>query len=98
MKDIAIIGMSCRFPKSENYLSYWNNILEKRNMISYFSDDELAACGIDRTILSNTNYVKAKGIIANSEYFDLDLLNETEKNIRSMDPQQRIAIECSWEA
>jgi NAD(P)H-dependent flavin oxidoreductase YrpB (nitropropane dioxygenase family) len=51
--DVAIIGMSCLFPKANNLLEYWENILNKVNAISeipvdrwdwqkYFDDDPKA--------------------------------------------------------
>ena len=32
--DIAIIGISCRFPGADNYHEYWRNLREGRNCIS----------------------------------------------------------------
>ena len=33
-KDIAIIGMACRFPKAEDYHQYWENLLAQKSCIS----------------------------------------------------------------
>jgi len=33
-QDIAIIGMSCRFPGAEDYSSYWHNLLQGKEYIS----------------------------------------------------------------
>ncbi|MFA1671203.1 beta-ketoacyl synthase N-terminal-like domain-containing protein, partial [Chromobacterium piscinae] len=29
--DIAIVGMSCRFPGAKNYNEYWENLLKNTN-------------------------------------------------------------------
>lgn len=32
-KDIAIIGMACRFPGAQNYDEFWDNLKEGRSSI-----------------------------------------------------------------
>ena len=39
---IAVIGMSCRFPGAKNINEYWNNLIECRDTIKHFSDEELS--------------------------------------------------------
>ena len=42
------------------------------------------------------NYVKAKGFLANTEYFDADFFDYSPQEASIMDPQIRIIHECIW--
>jgi acyl transferase domain-containing protein len=39
--DVAIIGMSGRFPGAENVEQLWKNLLDKKNSISRWTAEEL---------------------------------------------------------
>ncbi|MFM5944500.1 MAG: beta-ketoacyl synthase N-terminal-like domain-containing protein, partial [Dolichospermum sp.] len=39
--DIAIVGMSCRFPGAENIDDFWKNLCNGVESISFFSESEL---------------------------------------------------------
>jgi acyl transferase domain-containing protein len=58
LKDIAIIGMSGRFPKASNLDEFWGNLREGVECISSLSDDDLKLAGVDPALLSNPAYVK----------------------------------------
>ncbi|MGV2787043.1 hypothetical protein GNF98_15270, partial [Clostridium perfringens] len=59
--EIAVIGMSGRFPGAKNLREYWNNLCSGKESISFFSDEELLEEGIDVKTVTHPNYVKAKG-------------------------------------
>ena len=42
---IAITGMACRFPGARNTAEFWQNLLEGKEAVSFFSDEELLASG-----------------------------------------------------
>ncbi len=96
--EIAIIGMSGRFPGSNNVKDLWENLCKGKNLISYFSDKELLDNGIPEEYLKDSNYVKARGIIEDVDKFDANLFGFYPKEIENLDPQQRMFLECSWEA
>lgn len=96
--DIAIIGMSGRFPKARNINEYWCNLLEGTDCLSSFSDAELQSSGIDYKLLQNPNYVKIKGIVENIELFDAAFFGISPREAEVIDPQHRMFLECSWEA
>lgn len=96
--EIAIIGMAGRFPKSNDIYEFWDNIVNKKECISYFTDDELKKEKIDDSLLKNRNYIKAKGVIDNIDLFDADFFNINPKEAEVMDPQHRILLECAWES
>lgn len=95
--DIAIIGMSGKFPNSPNLDAYWKNIAEGIECISFFDDDELEI-DLPETELKNPAFVKAGGTIDGIEYFDADFFGIPSREAAWMDPQQRLFLEHSWNA
>lgn len=96
--DVAIIGLSGRFPGARNIKEFWQNLATGTESISFFSDDELRDSGIDESVFSRPNYVRARGIIEDADKFDAGFFNFFPKEAESLDPQHRIFLECAWEA
>lgn len=96
--DVAVIGMSGRFPGANNLDSFLENLKQGKNCISYFTDEELEQYGISKELYQNPNYVKAKGVVENAEYFDSLFFGYTPAEAQVMDPQTRLMHECVWEA
>jgi acyl transferase domain-containing protein/thioesterase domain-containing protein/acyl carrier protein/protein-L-isoaspartate O-methyltransferase len=98
-ESIAIIGMSGRFPGAKNIDEFWQNLKNGVESIAFFSDQELLASGIDPTLLKGANYVKAKGVLINDiAEFDAAFFGFSPKEAEITDPQQRLFLECAWEA
>jgi len=95
--DIAIIGMTGRFPGAANVESFWNNLRDGVESISQFSNEELLVAGITPEILSQPNYVKANGLLENVDLFDANFFGFTAKEAEIVDPQHRLFLECAWE-
>ncbi|MBE0572735.1 MAG: SDR family NAD(P)-dependent oxidoreductase [Ignavibacteriaceae bacterium] len=96
--DIAIIGMSCRFPGADDLDSFWNNLANGVESISHFSDEELRKSGIPESLINNPNYVKAAPIINEPGMFDASFFGYTPMEAKTMDPQHRILLECAHQA
>ncbi|MGJ0628158.1 beta-ketoacyl synthase N-terminal-like domain-containing protein [Xenorhabdus bovienii] len=94
---IAVVGMSGRFPGSKNIQEYWNNLLQGKEGISFFTDDELIDAGISAHTLKAKNYIKAKGIVADSLSFDPTAFGYTARESQYMDPQFRLLHEVTWQ-
>ena len=97
-QDIAIIGMSCRFPGANNIEEFWDNLCNGVESISFFSDREALESGVDPKFLKNPNYVKASPILDNIEEFDAEFWGYSPKEAQLLDPQQRLFLECAWES
>jgi acyl transferase domain-containing protein len=63
--EIAVIGMSCRFPDADNVSEYWNNLQNGANCISTLTDAELLAEKESPALLKNKQYVKANAYLKN---------------------------------
>lgn len=96
--DIAIIGMSGRFPGAKNVEQFWDNLANSVESISSLSDEELRSRGIDSQLLDNDNYVKLDSFLEDIEQFDASLLDFSPQEAAMADPQHRLFLECAWEA
>src|SRR5215475_7845935 len=96
--DIAIIGLSCRFPGAATTEQYWRNLCDGVESVTFFSDQELLAAGVDPALVAHPDYVKAAPILPDVEMFDASFFGYSPKDATLMDPQQRLFLEVSWEA
>ena len=95
---IAIIGMAGRFPGARNLEEFWWNLRDGVESISLFSDQELEASGVHPALLSNPNYVKAGILLEDKDLFDAAFFGYPPRQAEIIDPQQRLFLECAWEA
>jgi len=96
--EIAVIGISLRFPGATTVDGFWHNLASGAESITFFSNEELLADGVPDDELRDPQYVKAAGILNNVAGFDADLFGYSPSEARMMDPQQRILLECAWQA
>jgi thioester reductase-like protein len=95
--DIAIIGMSGRFPGARDIEAFWGNLCDGVHAITFFSDEECRAAGIDPALLHNPNYVKARGVVEDMDRFDAAFFGFSPREAEIRDPQHRLFLECAWE-
>ncbi|WP_414582646.1 beta-ketoacyl synthase N-terminal-like domain-containing protein [Scytonema sp. PCC 10023] len=98
IKGIAVIGMVGRFPGAKSVDEFWANLCKGQESISFFSDEELKASGVDSDTLSNPHYVKAGARLSDIEIFDASFFDFSPREAEIIDPQHRILLECAWEA
>jgi acyl transferase domain-containing protein len=96
--DVAIIGMACRFPGADSVDRFWANLCAGRDAITYFTDEELLAAGVDPPLLADPRYVKAGQVLPGVEEFDADFFAVAADEAEILDPQQRHFLECAYQA
>lgn len=96
--DIAVIGMSGRFPKAKDLVQFWENLRTGVEAISQFTEEELQSAGIDPVLLHDPNYVKAGTILEDAECFDALFFGYNPREAEIMDPQHRLFLECAYAA
>ncbi|MEM7582517.1 MAG: amino acid adenylation domain-containing protein [Acidobacteriota bacterium] len=96
--EIAIVGMAGRFPGAETVDELWANLLDGVESVSFFSEDELRAVGVDEAQLEDPAYVRARGILDGIEDFDAALFGIAPREAEAMDPQHRVFLEICWQA
>src|SRR5882672_2674666 len=94
---IAVIGMAGRFPGAA-VAELWRNVREGVESIRRFSNAELAAEGIPAALLADPRYIPAKGVLDDVETFDAEFFGFPPREAELLDPQQRIFLECAWQA
>jgi acyl transferase domain-containing protein len=96
-REIAVIGMSCRFPGAPSLAQFWNNLRDGVESMSSFSDEELLASGISKEVFSRPNYVRAGSVLEGIEEFDASFFGMSPREAEMTDPQQRLFLEVAWE-
>lgn len=96
--DVAVIGLSCRFPGAEDAAEFWDNLRQGRESIARFTVDELVASGFNREMVSDPAYVRASPVMKDAAGFDAAFFGYGAREAELMDPQQRLFLECAWEA
>ncbi|WP_437923086.1 SDR family NAD(P)-dependent oxidoreductase [Sorangium sp. So ce291] len=98
--DIAIVGISGRYPMAPDLDAFWENLKAGRDCIveipadrwdhgRYFDPDPGAA---------GKSYVKWGGFIDDVDRFDPLFFNIAPREADSMDPQERVFLEVAWQA
>ncbi|WP_379139867.1 beta-ketoacyl synthase N-terminal-like domain-containing protein [Paenibacillus sp. sgz500992] len=96
--EIAIIGMSGKFPGADNIEDYWNLLMQGASSVTQFSFEELREQGISPERLSHPDYVKAKPYLGNVYDFDASLFGYAPWEAENMDPQIRLFHEIVYHA
>src|SRR5262245_21312183 len=96
--DIAIIGLSGRFPGANNIDEFWQNLRNGVESIRQFTDAELIDMGVSPASLRDPNFVKAGAILENVDMFDAKFFGYSPREAEIIDLQQRIFLECARHA
>ncbi|WP_460930945.1 SDR family NAD(P)-dependent oxidoreductase, partial [Oleiagrimonas citrea] len=96
--DIALIGMSGRFPGAQTPHELWRNVAAGEEAVSFYSDAELREAGVSPSKLQDPNYVRAGYDVQDFDQFDAMLFGYAPREAEFIDPQHRQFLECAWEA
>src|SRR5947209_5580163 len=98
-QDIAIVGLSGRYPQAENLQEFWRNLQNGRDCIT-----EIPADRWDHSRFydpaqgkSGKSYSKWGGFIADVDKFDPLFFNVSPKEAALIDPQERLFLQTAWE-
>lgn len=97
-EPIAIIGMAGRFPGADDVDAFWLNLCAGTESISTFTNDELRAAGIPEHLLNDSEYAKARGVLADADKFDAGFFGYQRREAELTDPQHRLFLETAWAA
>ncbi len=96
--EIAIIGIAGRFPGAKNVEEFWENLVNGKESISFFTDEELLQASVEPETLASQDYIRAFGFLEGAMNFDSFFFGYNNAEAALMDPQIRIFHECAWEA
>lgn len=96
--DIAVIGLSCRFPQARNKAEFWEAIREKRDCISEVPDHRwpMAAYYDQDPQAPGKTDCRFMGLLEDADCFDPMFFRISPIEARYMDPQQRLFLEEAW--
>ncbi|BBM86751.1 polyketide synthase [Candidatus Uabimicrobium amorphum] len=99
-EPIAIIGLSCRFPGANNIEEFWQLLVEGKDAISEVPESrwDLEEYYDPDPDAPGKMYTKFGGFISDAAQFDAEFFGIAPREASSMDPQQRLILEVSWEA
>ncbi len=98
-EDIAIIGLSGRYPLADNLDDFWKNLIEARDCIreipverwqhaKYFDPNRTAKGKV---------YSKWGGFLDDVDQFDADFFKMTRREAELLDPQERLFLQTAWQ-
>ncbi|MEV5176624.1 polyketide synthase, partial [Streptomyces flaveolus] len=96
--EIAVIGLSCRFPGAPDASRFWENLLAGEESVTRFTRQDLAAQGVPEALLDDPAFVPAHGVLEDSGRFDAEFFGISPREADLMDPQHRVLLEASWHA
>ncbi|MCP4178328.1 MAG: acyltransferase domain-containing protein, partial [bacterium] len=85
-RDIAIIGISTRFPGANSLNEFWQNLLDGKESITFPKEN------------GNSKAPFPHACIDGIELFDADFFNFSSKEAIYTDPQFRLLLESAWQA
>lgn len=86
-RDVAIIGMAVRVPGAESLDTFWQNLVDAKESITFFAPPD-----------SEDNVVNARGVLNDPLGFDDRLFGISPIEAEFIDPQQRLLLELGWHA
>jgi acyl transferase domain-containing protein len=96
LNGIAVVGMAGRFPGAKSVDEFWDNLANGVESISRLEEEELEAG--DAALWGQPNFVKARAILEDVDLFDASFWGMYPKEAEATDPQQRVFMECAWQA
>ena len=99
-EPIAIIGLGCRFPGANDPSSFWELLLEGRDLVSEIPEsrwkiEDYYDPNPDAPGKMSTRW---GGFLDRVDEFDPEFFGISPREAVCMDPQQRLLLEVAWEA
>nr|AAY89053.1 polyketide synthase [Sorangium cellulosum] len=97
-RDIAVIGLSGRYPRSPTLEVFWDNLRHGRSCIDEIPRDRWRwedHYDPDPGV-GGKHYTRWGGFIEDVDKFDPLFFRVTAKDAENMDPQERLFLETSW--
>ncbi|MET8810006.1 beta-ketoacyl synthase N-terminal-like domain-containing protein, partial [Streptomyces sp. NPDC004546] len=93
--DIAIIGMACRFPGAPDLASFWRLLSTGRSAVGTLPAGRAELAGAPAPV---DGPLRFGGFLESVDTFDPAFFGISPREAVTMDPQQRLVLELSWQA
>ena len=97
---IAIVGMACRFPGSENIAEFWRLLIDGENLVVEGPPGSIIGRSgplVPESGASN-EAVRYGAFLQGIDMFDAEFFRISPIEAQMLDPQQRLMLETSWRA
>jgi acyl transferase domain-containing protein len=94
--EIAVIGISGRFPGGVTVDNFWENLKNGVELTSVFPSSKSKK--IEEKSNGSKQPIKAGAVLDDVERFDASFFGFNPREAEVMDPQHRLFLECAWEA
>ncbi|MDJ1175534.1 type I polyketide synthase [Roseofilum capinflatum] len=96
--EIAVIGMSCRFPGANDYNQFWRNLEKGINSITEVPKQRWDVDQYYSPTPQEPNKTISRwgGFVEGIEDFDTQFFSISPREAKNVDPQQRLLLELSW--
>jgi acyl transferase domain-containing protein/acyl carrier protein len=96
--DIAIVGLSGRFPGAENVDIFWQNLKNGVESIEQYSEETLREMGVSEEKIVDPDFVACGALLPDQDKFDAAFFGYSPREAEELDPQQRLFLETAWQA
>jgi acyl transferase domain-containing protein len=99
--DIAIIGLSGRYPQADNHYDFWNKVQQRTNFIqevpvSRWDHSDYYDPQVNKSFVPHKTRCKFGAFLNAYDQFDASFFDLHPGEVSGMDPQERLALETSW--
>lgn len=97
--DIAIIGVAGRYPEAKNIQEFWKNLQDGKDCITEIPKNRwnYSLYFDEYKDKDEKKYSKLGGFIDGVDQFDPSFFNISPREAKSMDPQERLFLECVYQ-
>lgn len=95
VEPLAIVGLAVRAPGAGSADQFWRNLVEGRESVTFFTDEEQRRLGVSAEDLEHPTWVSAAPIVDEARDFDAAAFGMTDREVLVMDPQHRMFLEVS---
>ena len=92
-RDIAVIGMACRFPVGNDPQQFWQHLDQGSDGVREIPEDRWPFIVGD----AYNNYCRWGGFLDSYADFDPEFFGENSDSAARIDPQQRLLLQICWE-
>jgi polyketide synthase PksL len=98
-REVAIVGVSGKYPLAENLQEFWENLKSGRDCITEIPEERWDTKRFfdPRRNQAGKSYSKWGGFISDVDKFDPLFFNISPKEAELIDPQERLFIETVWQ-
>ncbi|KAK6079050.1 beta-ketoacyl synthase domain-containing protein [Seiridium cupressi] len=95
VEEIAVVGVACRFPQADNLQEFWKLIETGSSCVTNMPAQRFDPSNVSRGPKLSTYY---GNFLREPAVFDHRFFGMSGREAKSMDPQQRLALQVAYEA